>query len=397
VQITYKPLTEIFPYKNNPRHNDAAVEPVARSIREFGFKVPIVIDRAGVIVAGHTRYKAARSLGLTEVPCIVADDLSDEQIRSFRLVDNRTAEIAEWDIELLNLELGNIVDIDMTLFGFELEPDTPSEAVEDEFDQEPPEEPVTRSGNIWRLGDHHLMCGDSADAASVARLMDGARADMVFTDPPYGVSIGDKNKMLKGFQHSSAIEENMENDTLPPEELYKILRAAFENVKANLNDCAAVYVTAPQGGSLGIMMLLMMRDAGLEVRHTLIWVKNQATFSLGRLDYDYQHEPIFFTWNKTHKKVMTGDYKTSCWFIDKPRENKLHPTMKPIGLIANALLNSSEAGDTVLDVFGGSGSTLIACEQLGRKCFMMEIDPKYCDVIVKRWEQLTGRTAELVT
>ena len=227
------------------------------------------------------------------------------------------------------------------------------------------------------------MCGDATSADDVGKLMESAKADMVFTDPPYGVSIGDKNKMLNEFQKSGRILENIENDTLSPEELYRVLLEAFVNVKSSLSDCAAVYVTAPQGGGLGMMM--MMRDAGLEVRHVLNWVKNSPTFSMGRLDYDYQHEPILFTWNITHKKIMQGEHKTSCWFIDKPRENKLHPTMKPIELINNALRNSSEYGDVVFDPFGGSGSTLIACEQLNRRCYMIEIEPKYCDVIVRRY------------
>jgi len=234
----------------------------------------------------------------------------------------------------------------------------------------------------------------AVETADFDKLMNGVKVDLVFTDPPYGVSIGDKNKFLNKFQESGRCTNNIKGDTLSPEKLYKILVSAFTNTKSQLKDTASVYVTA-QGGGLGMMMMMMMRDSGLEVRHILNWIKNSPTFSMGRLDYDYQHEPILFTWNKSHKRRMKGTHKTSCWFIDKPRESKLHPTMKPIELISNAILNSSDATDSVLDPFGGSGSTLIACEQLNRKCYMMELDPIYCDVIIKRWEQLTGGKAEL--
>lgn len=217
---------------------------------------------------------------------------------------------------------------------------------------------------------------------------------MVFTDPPYGVAIGDKNKALQSVQPSGRIVENIANDTASVDELYKILTAAMTNVRLNCKDDACYFVTAPQGGGLGLMMMMMMmRDSGLEVRHNLVWRKNSPTFSIGRLDYDYQHEPIMYTWTKSHHNYRKGKYRTTIWDFDKPRKCDLHPTMKPVELVANCLLDGTKEGDIVLDAFGGSGTTLVACEQLGRKCRMMELDPHYCDVIIARWEKMTGKEA----
>ena len=218
---------------------------------------------------------------------------------------------------------------------------------------------------------------------------------MVFTDPPYGVAIGSKNKTLQSVQKAGRIAEDIEGDTMSESALYDMLKAVFINVRENCYPDASYYVTSPQGGSLGLMMM-MMKDAGLEVRHVLMWKKNSATFSIGRLDYDYQHEPIFYTWTESHHNYRGGEFRTTVWEVDKPRKCDLHPTMKPIKLIANALLDGTKENMNVLDVFGGSGSTLIACEQLNRKCYMCEIDPHYCDVIIERWENLTGQKAERI-
>ena len=239
------------------------------------------------------------------------------------------------------------------------------------------------------------MCGDSTDPDAWARLMDGELADMVFTDPPYGVAIGDKNKALNAVQKAGRRTENIKGDTMTEDQLYTMLKSAFVNVRENCADDACYFVTSPQGGSLGLMMM-MMRDAGLAVRHVLMWRKNVATFSLGRLDYDYQHEPIFYTWTKKHHNFRAGENRTTVWDYDKPRKCDLHPTMKPVALVANAILDGTTGGMLVLDAFGGSGTTLIACEQLGRKCRMMELDPHYVDVIIDRWEKLTGKQATLV-
>jgi DNA modification methylase len=219
---------------------------------------------------------------------------------------------------------------------------------------------------------------------------------MVFTDPPYGVSIGDKNKALNKVQSANRVTQNIANDNISVEQLYPILVKAMTNCRVSCKDCATYFVTSPQGGELG-MMMMMMKDAGLPVRHILIWKKNSATFSLGRLDYDYQHEPIFYTWTKSHKNYRNGEFRTTIWEYDKPRKCDLHPTMKPVELVANCLKDGSQEGDVILDVFGGSGTTLIASEQLKRKARLMELDPHYCDVIIARWEKLTGKQAEKVS
>lgn len=218
---------------------------------------------------------------------------------------------------------------------------------------------------------------------------------MVFTDPPYGVSIGDKNKTLNSVQKAGRCTTNIENDTLSSDELYPILVKAMTNARENCKDDACYYVTSPQGGELGLMMM-MMKDAGLPVRHMLIWKKDSATFSLGRLDYDYQHEPIFYTWTKKHHNYRGGDNRTTVWEYPKPRKCDLHPTMKPVALVENCMKDATKEGDIVLDLFGGSGTTMIAAENLGRKARLMELDPHYCDVIITRWENATGLHAKKI-
>lgn len=393
MRIVNKSIDKLKPYENNPRKNDEAVPAVMASIQEFGFKVPIVIDKDDVIVCGHTRLKAAIKLGMQTVPCIVADDLTPEQIKAFRLADNKAAEIAEWDIERMVDELKDISEIDMSEFGFDVsafEEEDP-EIQEDDFDEEVPDNTVP--GDVYELGDHRLICGDSTDPDVWSKLMGDELADFVFTDPPYGVAIGDKNEALNTVQKAGQCTKNIANDTLGPEELYDVLLHAFINVREHCAEDACYFVTSPQGGSLGLMMMMMMKDAGLEVRHVLMWRKNTATFSLGLLDYDYQHEPIFYTWTKSHHNFRGGQCRTTIWDFDKPRKCDLHPTMKPVELIANAILDGTKKGMIVLDAFGGSGSTLIAAEQTGRRCRMIELDPHYCDVIVARWEKLTGKKA----
>ena len=399
MQIIEKPIKELKAYENNPRKNDSAVEYVANSIKEFGFKVPIVINADNVIVCGHTRLKAAKKLGLKIVPCIVADDLTEEQIKAFRLADNKTGEIAKWDLDLLGEELDGILDIDMSGFGFdnllnENEDKDEKEIIEDEVPETA--ESVVKSGDVWQLGGHRLMCGDSTDAECVAVLMDGAKADMVFTDPPYGVAIGNKNKALNSVRKAGRCTENIANDNISTDELYKILVSAMTNCRNACKDNAVYFVTSPQSGELGLMMMMMMKDAGLPVRHMLIWKKNCATFSLGRLDYDYQHEPIFYTWTKSHHNYRKGEFRTTIWEYDKPRKCDLHPTMKPVALVGNCLNDGSCENDIILDLFGGSGTTLIACEQLNRNARLMELSPHYCDVIIKRWETLTGQKAKRI-
>ena len=360
---------------------------------------PIVLsDRTGelVIIDGNQRYEACVQLGMSEVPTALLHGLTEEREREIiiraNVLNGKWDEMIlkdKWDIEELK-DWG----VDLPADWDTSEADEQKEAEEDNFSEEDAEqaEPRVKLGEIWQLGEHRLMCGDSTDANSVALLMDGEKADMVFTDPPYGVSIGDKNKALNRVQKAGRCTENIANDNISVDDLYPILVKAMTNCRENCKDCACYYVTSPQGGELSLMMI-MMKDAGLPVRHMLIWEKNSATFSLGRLDYDYQHEPIFYTWTKSHKNYRNGEFRTTIWKYDKPRKCDLHPTMKPVELVENCMMDASVEGDIVLDMFGGSGTTMIAAEQLGRKARLMELDPHYCDVIIARWEKLTGKEA----
>ena len=378
----------------NPRKNDAAVDTVAMSIQKYGFKNPLIADSNLVVYCGNTRLKAARKLKLPTVPVIIADDLTPEQIREYALIDNKSGEIAEWDDDLLWQELD-----ELDLSDFDLDWGFPENEEEKEIiEDEPPEvdeehEPICKLGDIWQLGRHRLICGDSTDRATVERLMDGAKADMVFTDPPYNVDYSSKNAFLNEADKGNRIQKDIEGDFGYTDEECgeKLWKPAFQNMRDNAKDCCSIYVTMPQGGAHMMMMMMMIAAAGWQVKHELIWVKNNHV--LGRTDYFYKHEPIMYGWSKTHKFYGKGKFDKSVWEIPKPQKSDLHPTMKPIALIANALENSSKENDIVLDLFGGSGSTLIACEQLGRRCYMMELDPRYCDVIIKRWEGLTGEKA----
>lgn len=426
--LIQKRTQDLRPYERNPRKNDAAVEAVAQSIKEFGFRVPIIIDAAGVIIAGHTRWKAAQKLGLETVPCISADDLTPEQVKAFRLADNKTAELSEWDINLLDEELKAITTIDMTAFGFGSFEDAGEQesAEEDDFEEEEGNRHDVKPGDLWACGEHRIMCGDAQSVQDADILMGGVEANMVFTDPPYGVSIGDRNKAINDVDPGKGgrIEKNIIGDTLKKDDLYRILVQAMTNLRKHAREDASYYVSAPQGGDLGLMMMMMMKDAGLTVRHNLVWVKNVATFSMGRLDYDYRHEPIFYTWTKKHKfyggyettviddtndvdkmskaelkdlvRKLRGEGNDSVIYCDKPHRSDIHPTMKPVKLVSRFLVNSSQKGDVVADFFGGSGTTMIAAEQLGRKAYLMELDPHYADVIITRWEALTGRKAQRI-
>lgn len=396
-QIEYRRLSELKPNPKNPRKSTKeAVEKLAESIKNnptfFEARPILLSDRTGelVIIGGERRSEAAKLLGLTFVPTILLHGLAEAEEDEIMIKDNTHAGV--WDEQKLQswgkeqLQSWNVEGVKW--------PKEQPPVKEDDFDK--PVDTVCKKGDIWRLGNHRLMCGDSTDAGSVALLMDGDKADMCFTDPPYGVSIGTKNKLIKekvAGGVGNAITEDIENDTLPSEELYKVLVAAMNNIRENCKDDASYYVTSPPGGELGLIMLLMMKDAGLPVRHILIWEKNAPTFSIGRLDYDYQHEPIFYTWTKSHHCYRQGEYRSTIWKYDKRRKCDIHPTMKPVALVANSMKDSTKEGDLVVDFFGGSGTTLIAAEQLNRKCYMMELDPHYCDVIIARWEKLTGQKA----
>ena len=357
-----------------------------------------------IVLGGNMRLSAVKSLGWKDMPCVVLPEgTSVEKLKEIVIKDNGS--FGEWDMDALANDWDDLPLSDWglsTSWGGNDEININSSSgsgtcvQEDDFEEvEDKVEQIVKLGEIWQCGNHIVMCGDSSDADSVKRLLGGVKADMVFTDPPYGVAIGDKNKTLNSVQKAGRCTENIKNDNISIDELYPILVKAMTNCRENCTDEACYFVTSPQGGELGLMMM-MMRDAGLPVRHMLIWEKNSATFSLGRLDYDYQHEPIFYTWGKKHVNYRQGEYRTTIWKYDKPRKCDLHPTMKPVALVANCLMDGSKEGDIILDVFGGSGTTMIACEQLGRRCRMMELDPHYCDVIIARWEKMTGKKAEKI-
>lgn len=391
LQVEYVPITEIKPYKRNAKlHPQEQIEQIKNSMQEFGNIDPIGVWH-GEIVEGHGRYEALKQMGVKEIPIIRLDDLTDEQRKAYALVHNKLTMNSDFDVALLDTELAEIETIDMTLLGFDEKEETPQEVVEDDFDAEPPAEPKAKYGDLYQLGRHRLMCGDSTKTNDVECLMGGHKADMVFTDPPYNVAIGSKNAFLNSVQPSERCCDDIANDKgMTDEEIgQQLWFPAFTNMRDVANDDCALYVTMPQGGT-HMMMMMMIHEAGWQVKHELMWLKNQPTFSMNRLDYDYKHEPILYGWNKKHEFYGNGKFNKSVWEIDKPKKSNLHPTMKPIELIVNAIQNSSKEDDIVLDVFGGSGSTLIACEQTNRRCFMMELDPKYVDVIIQRWTKFTG-------
>ena len=386
--IIEKNINSITPYERNPRKNDAAVDAVAASISAFGFKVPIVIDKNGVIVAGHTRYKAAKQLGLDTVPCIIADDLTEEQVKAFRLADNKTAELADWDFDLLDLELADI-NLDMELFGFEFDED-PVEVTEDDYEPVLPEEPNAKRGDIYKLGRHRLMCGDSTVPEDVEKLMDGKKADMVFTDPPWNVNYGaedDGNAM--GYKPRTIL-----NDFMGTEEFKIFMDGAFYCMNQASKAGAMTYVvmSAQEWGNM--MLTLALND--YHWSSTIIWNKDQLVLS--RKDYHTRYEPIWYGWKEGAARLHPLKDRKQCdvWDIDRPKVSVEHPTMKPVELVARAVQNSSSKDDLVLDLFGGSGTTIIACEQTDRDCCMMELDPRYVDVIIDRWEKFTGEKAELI-
>jgi len=389
-------VADLIPYQRNAKkHDQKQIDNVAESIRQFGMVQPIVVDKDNNIIIGHCRTLACQKLGIEEVPVVKLEDLTPEQANKLRLLDNKLNE-SEWDIELLAEDVPELdwsgFDIDWELPEMEEEP---QEIIEDEV-PEVDEEPQAKLGDIYQLGDHRLMCGDSTKEEDVEKLMDGTKADMVFTDPPYGVSYTEKNEFLNSIGGGDRLTYAIENDDKTPEDMYEFWVTCFTNLEKFTTNEMSYYITAPQGGDLLLLLLQAIRDSGFALKHQLVWNKNNHV--LGRCDYNYKHEPIIFGWKikGKHKFYGKGHFKTSVWDIDKPISSKLHPTMKPIELISETLLNSSAEKDKVIDLFGGSGSTLIACEQLNRKCYMMELDPHYVDVIIKRWEQFTGKKAVLL-
>jgi site-specific DNA-methyltransferase (adenine-specific) len=407
MEIIQMNIADVKPYERNPRINDNAVEAVAESIKEFGWRSPIVVDENNVIICGHTRLLAAKQLGLDTVPVHVAKGLTPEQVKAYRIADNKTGEIAEWDYDLLPLELADLqmADFDLSLLGFnaaELDSLLNGENTVADGETDPdavpevPEEPISKHGEIYRLGDHVLMCGDSTCPDDVARLMDGHQAYMVFTDPPYGVS-------YKGVNNPGGREwEVIENDDLRGDKLSEFLLAAFKNIKAHLKSKRAFYIWYATRNHIQFESAII--DAGLKSKQVLMWNKGMI---LGHSDYHWAFEPCFYGCHADENCEWLGDRcQTTVWDIKRDHTGDyVHPTQKPTTLAQKAIFNSSKIGETVLDLFGGSGSTLIACEQTNRKCRMMEFDPKYVDVIRRRyaefkhgegcnWQELTPVTKQ---
>ena len=372
-------VEKLIPYANNPRDNDKAVDAVAESIKEFGFKNPIIIDKDYVIVAGHTRLKAALKLGLKVVPCIIADDLTEEQVNAFRLADNKTAELSDWNEEELLEELKKIESINMELFSFnleDLEKELTGEAQDDDFneDEELPETPTSQKGDIYLLGKHRVMCGDSTKKEDVDILCDGRLANMIFTDPPYNVN----------YEGTAG---TIQNDNMEDESFFNFLVSAFNNLYDHIKLGGSIYVC--HADTEGLNFRNAFKQAGFKLAECLVWVKNALV--LGRQDYHWRHEPILYGWKEGAAHYFVDDRtQDTVWEYNKPKNNDLHPTMKPLELVGKAISNSSRMNQTVLDLFGGSGSTLIASEQLQRESLLMEIDEKYVDVIVRRYIKFKG-------
>ena len=386
------PIERLVEYARNPRKNDAAVDRMCSSICEFGFKVPCLVRRDGEVVDGHLRLKAARKLGISEIPVILCDEWTPAQVKAFRLMVNRSVAWAEWDEDLLSQELLALkdLDFDLGLTGFEDEELarllTAQDAAEGLTDEDAvpalPKTPACEAGDLWILGDHKLLVGDATNSDDVARLMAGAAADLLFSDPPYNVDYeGYTDDRLK-----------IKGDRMSAGEFKRFLEAAFRSCRAAVKSGASLYVCHSSSWQREFQNAL--ETAGFEIRGQIIWAKNTFAWGFGR--YKFQHQPMFYAHLVGEKDPWYGDKSQSTlWEEKKPAANRIHPTAKPVELVERALLNSSKAGDIVADLFGGSGSTLIGCERRGRKARLMEIDPKYADCIVRRYQEYTGKTVTL--
>lgn len=390
--IEYRAIDEIIPFVNNARtHSDAQVAQLAASIREFGWTNPVLVDGDSGVIAGHGRLQAARKLGLERVPVIELGHLSPMQKRAYILADNRLAENAGWDDELLKLELEELrlADFDLALTGFDdaalealLAEDGGEGLTDDDAVPEVEDTPISRPGDIWILGEHKVLCGDATQATDYQRLLGDELADMTFTDPPYNVNYANSAKDKMRGTHRPILNDNLGDD------FAGFLQAACTNVLSVTK--GAVYI-AMSSSELDTLQAAF-RAAGGKWSTFIIWAKN--TFTLGRADYQRQYEPILYGWRDGSDHYWCGARdQGDVWQIAKPVKNDLHPTMKPVELVERAVRNSSKTRDIVLDPFGGSGSTLIACEKAGRRARLIELDPKYVDVIVLRWEDWTGKQA----
>jgi DNA modification methylase len=429
MHIEMRPITSIRPYENNPRLNDAAVDAVAASIREFGFRQPIVVDEASVIIVGHTRYKAAIKLSMTEVPVHVAVGLTPAQAKAYRIADNQTAQLSGWDDDKLVQELAQLqeLDFDVALTGFSEEdlqrllgPVTEA-LTEPDAIPEPPDEAITQLGDLWTLGNHRLLCGDSSNADKVDRLLDGAAIHLVNTDPPYNVRVEPRSNNaiaagLSSFQGTThhqgfdverypekatathakmrAKDRPLLNDFVSDQEFERLLNAWFDNLARVLLPGRGFYIWGGYANIANYPAVLKAHE--LYMSQTIIWDKQHPV--LTRKDFMGAHEWCFYGWKLGAAHQFFGpNNATDLWAIKKVNpQSMIHLTEKPVELATRALEYSSKRGENVLDLFGGSGSTLIAAEQAGRRAFLMELDPLYCDVIVQRYENFTGRKAERV-
>lgn len=396
------PVDKLIPYARNSRtHNDEQVAQIVASIKEFGFTNPILIGADDVIIAGHGRLLAAQRMGLKEVPIVRLPHLTETQRRALVIADNKIALNAGWDEEMLALEMKELgdMDFDLDLLGFSLdelkeleafgEPEPSGNADEDEV-PEVPEEAVTKSGDMWILGEHRLLCGDTTMVDDLKKLMADDTADMIFTDPPYNVNYGSTMKDSLRYHAGTLGGRKIMNDNLG-DGFAQFLTDSLSNLMMFNKGAAYVCMSSSELHTLYSAFV----SAGGKWSTFIIWAKN--TFTLGRADYQRQYEPILYGWSADKKHYWCGDRDQSdVWEYNKPVRNDLHPTMKPVELVERAINNSSKVGDIVLDGFGGSGSTLIAAEKTRRKARLMELDPKFCDVIVRRWEEYTGNKAELL-
>lgn len=383
MKIVNVKIEDIKPYENNPRKHDKNVDKIIKSIEDYGFNNPLILDKNNVIITGHGRFMAAKQMGTFKVlPCIIAEHLSEEKANEYRIVDNKTSEMSTWDEEKLYEELKNM---ELSAFGLEFKEleakFDKTEVKDDDYDFTTDVKSKVKRGQIWKLGNHRLMCGDSTSPEDVNKLMGGKEADLIFTDPPYNVNYEGSNGM------------KIQNDHQASEQFYNFLKKAFDNMFSHTRRGGVIYCC--HADTEGLNFRTALQESGFKLSECLIWVKN--TFVFGRSDYHWRHEPILYGWKEGDSHYMVDDRtQDTVWEFDKPRDNALHPTMKPIDLVGKAIKNSSKINDLVLDLFGGSGSTLIASEQLNRTCYMMELDEHYADVIIDRFEKLTGKKAELI-
>ena len=382
MNIILKPTAELIPYAENAKkHDKKQIANVANSIKRFGWQQPIVIDDNGVVVIGHCRLLAAKKLKLKEVPVTIASGLTEDEIKELRLADNKTNE-SEWDFDMLAEDISGLefrgFDFDWGLPGEEFEP---TEVVEDDYDEELPEEPISKQGDIWQLGRHRLMCGDSTQPDDIDKLMDGGKADLLLTDPPYNVA------------YEGGTGMTIQNDDMEDAEFRQFLREAFKCADHAMKPGAAFYIW--HADSEGYNFRGACHDIGWQVRQCLIWNKNSLV--LGRQDHQWKHEPCLYGWKDGASHNWNNDRKqTTVLDFDRPKKNDIHPTMKPIALFEYQIHNSCPDGGIVLDSFAGSGTTIMACEQDGRTAYCMELDPKYVDAIINRWEKFTGEKAVLL-